>query len=136
MLVVTRYAVAPEGAAAFLAEAREVLDVLAAQAGCEGGEVGRATDDPGLWTLATRWAGVGAYRRALSAYDVRVRAVPLLSRALDEPTAYEVLDRRPEPAAGTTARAADAGTVGVGRASAPHVPTDLDGAGGTPSAGR
>jgi hypothetical protein len=34
---------------------------------------------------------VGAYRRALSSYDVRVGAVPLLSRALDEPSAYETL---------------------------------------------
>ena len=34
---------------------------------------------------------VGAYRRALSSYDVKVGAVPLLSRALDEPSAYEAV---------------------------------------------
>jgi hypothetical protein len=28
---------------------------------------------------------------ALSAYDVKIAAVPLLSTAIDEPTAYEVL---------------------------------------------
>ena len=51
-----------------------------------------------------RWEHVGAYRRALSAYDVKLHAVPLLSRALDEPSAYEVVepgtdlnDRRSSP---------------------------------------
>ncbi len=34
---------------------------------------------------------MGSYRRALSAYDVKLGAVPLLSRAVDEPSAYEVL---------------------------------------------
>ena len=37
------------------------------------------------------WEDVGAYRRALSSYDVKVTAVPLLSRAVDEPSAYEVV---------------------------------------------
>ena len=41
--------------------------------------------------LTTRWVHVGAYRRALSAYDVKVGAVPLLSRAIDEPGAYETV---------------------------------------------
>jgi len=34
---------------------------------------------------------VGSYRRALSPYDVKMAAVPLLSEAIDEPTAYEDL---------------------------------------------
>ena len=42
--------------------------------------------------LVTRWQDVGSYRRALSSYDVKVGAVPLLSRAIDEPSAYEPLD--------------------------------------------
>ena len=53
------------------------------------GHVGRNVDDPGLWVLTTEWEGPGAYRRALSSYDVKVTAVPTLSRALDEPSAYE-----------------------------------------------
>ena len=54
------------------------------------GRAGRNVDDPTLWVLATTWEHVGAYRRALSAYDVKLHAVPLLSRALDEPSAYEL----------------------------------------------
>ena len=56
------------------------------------GTVGRNVDDPELWVLTTRWEHVGAYRRALSAYDVKLHAVPTLSRALDEPSAYEVVE--------------------------------------------
>ena len=52
----------------------------------------RALDDPTLWVLTTRWDNVGAYRRALSSYDVKLQAVPLLSRAVDEPSAYEVVE--------------------------------------------
>jgi hypothetical protein len=68
------------------------LAVLCAQKGCEDGRLGRNVDDPSLWVMVTRWADVGSYRRALSSYDVKVGAVPLLSRALDEPSAFEDLD--------------------------------------------
>jgi hypothetical protein len=54
--------------------------------------VGRNLDDPTLWLLTTRWENVGAYRRALSSYDVKLNAVPLLSRAVDEPSAYELVE--------------------------------------------
>ncbi len=65
-------------------------DVLAEQRGYLDGWLGRNVDDPELWTLVTLWRDVGSYRRALSAYDVKVGAVPLLSQALDEPSAYEL----------------------------------------------
>jgi hypothetical protein len=61
---------------------------------CQGfltGAVGRAVDDPGLWVLETSWDSVGSYRRALSSYEIKVAVVPLLSRALDEPSAFEVI---------------------------------------------
>ena len=69
----------------------EALAVLSEQRGFLDGHLGRNVDDPGLWVLQTRWEGPGAYRRALSAYDVKVRAWETLGRALDEPTAYEVV---------------------------------------------
>ena len=66
--------------------------MLSEQRGFLDGHVGRNVDEPELWVLQTRWEGVGAYRRALSAYDVKVRAWAVLGEALDEPTAYEVTD--------------------------------------------
>lgn len=91
MLVVNRFRVEEGEGASFAEDAAAALSVLAARPGYVGGTVGRNVDDPSLWVLETRWVDVGSYRRALSAYDVKLTVVPLLSRALDEPSAYEPL---------------------------------------------
>jgi len=77
---------------AFRGELEAALRVLSSQAGFEDGRLGRNVDEPGLWVMVTRWRDVGSYRRALSSYDVKVGAVPLLSRAIDEPSAFEDLE--------------------------------------------
>ena len=91
MLVVTRYRVEADDRESFRTDARVALEALTARPGCIGGTVGRAVDDAALWTLTTWWESVGAYRRALSSYDVKLIAVPLMYRAIDEPTAFEAL---------------------------------------------
>jgi hypothetical protein len=91
VLVVNRFRVPEDGAVGFRADLEAAHALLAARPGYLDGSVGRNVDDPGLWVLTTRWENVGAYRRALSAYDVKVGAVPLLSRAVDEPSAYETV---------------------------------------------
>lgn len=91
MLVVTRFRVPETDRADFAERARVAVDALAMRPGFLGGRVGRATDDPTAWVVVTEWEGVGAYRRALSAYDVKVHATPLLALAIDEPSGYEVL---------------------------------------------
>jgi quinol monooxygenase YgiN len=90
VLVVTRYVV-PEDDATFAAQARLALDALRGRPGCRDALLGRAVDDATLWTLTTRWESVGSYRRALSSYEVKLHAVPLMYRAVDEPTAFEAL---------------------------------------------
>jgi len=92
MLVVNRFRVPEDAAESFRTELERALAVLAQEKGYDEGRLGRNVDDPTLWTMVTRWRDVGSYRRALSSYDVRVGAVPLLSRAIDEPSAYESLD--------------------------------------------
>lgn len=92
MLVVTRFRVTEADTAAFRADIERARSVLAEQSGYVSGVIGRNLDDPTLWVLTTRWEHVGAYRRALSTYDVKLGAVPLLSRAVDEPSAFEVVD--------------------------------------------
>lgn len=93
MLVVNRFRVAAgEDVDAFRRDVLAALEVLSTREGYVDGAVGRNVDEPELWVLQTRWAGPGSYRRALSSYDVKLGAVPLLSRALDEPSAYEVVD--------------------------------------------
>jgi quinol monooxygenase YgiN len=92
VLVVSRFRVPEADGEGFRAELAAAKEVLAARPGYVEGTVGRNLDDPTLWVLVTRWENVGAYRRALSSYEVKLNAVPLLSRAVDEPSAYEVVD--------------------------------------------
>lgn len=89
MLVVNRFRADDESFRDALTEAQAAL---AERPGYVEGTIGRNLDDPTLWTLVTRWADVGSYRRALSAYEVKLTAVPTLSRAIDEPSAFEVVE--------------------------------------------
>lgn len=95
MLVVTRLRV-PDGdptgpaAHALRADLDRARDVLA---GCPGAlwvEVARNVDEPGLWLLASRWEGAGAYRRAIGSTAGKMHVQPLMAHAVDEPSAYEV----------------------------------------------
>lgn len=92
MLVVTRFRVPTSEATGFRVDLDRAREALAERPGFVDGTVGRNVDDPDLWVLTTRWEHVGAYRRALSSYDVKLHAVPVLGRALDEPSAYEVVE--------------------------------------------
>jgi hypothetical protein len=92
MLVVSRFRVSEIEGESFLGDLEEARDLLAQRPGYVGGHIGRNIDDPELWVLQTEWENVGAYRRALSTYDVKLGAVPLLSKAIDEPSAYEVVE--------------------------------------------
>lgn len=89
MLVVNRFRSQTDD---FRERFESAVAVLAAQPGCEEARTGRNLDDPELWVLVTRWRDVGSYRRALSSYDVKLGAVPLLGEAIDEPSAFEELD--------------------------------------------
>ena len=92
MLVVNRFRVPDEAADAFREDCSGAGAARRA-ARLPRRHIGRNVDDPELWVLTTRWVHVGAYRRALSSYDVKVRRGALLSRALDEPSAYESSSR-------------------------------------------
>jgi heme-degrading monooxygenase HmoA len=91
VLVVSRFVI-PEGAGeSFTRRAEAALAALSARPGYRRGQVARAADDVTRWVFVTEWDGVGAYRRALSAYEVKVAATTLLAESIDEPSAYEVL---------------------------------------------
>ncbi|CAM3840492.1 antibiotic biosynthesis monooxygenase family protein [Nocardioides zeicaulis] len=95
MLVVTRLRVPspdPAAEAGLRSGLLRALDILAAKPGWVGGEVGRNVDDPGLWVISTRWANVGSYRRALGSYEGKMHIQPLMVHAVDEPSAYEVVE--------------------------------------------
>ncbi|MBK9740516.1 MAG: antibiotic biosynthesis monooxygenase [Actinobacteria bacterium] len=123
LLVITRHRAASEGRESFLESARRAVAVLSEQAGFLDASIAVATDEAGLYVIETHWIGVGAYRRALSSFDVKMTAIPLLSTAVDESSAFEIVHRR-TPGTETSAHsglAADAGEVGLGSASGPDV---------------
>lgn len=128
MLVVTRFEVPESDGELFLGQAREALAAFACRPGYRRGRVGRAADDPSQWVLTTEWTDVGSYRRSLSAYEVKVKAAPLLARGRDEASAFEVLLASEAAATGTgdptttgvSHRARDADHVGVGQAASPR----------------
>jgi quinol monooxygenase YgiN len=125
VLVVTRYVVPEQDAAEFREKARTALLTMRSRRGCRAVVLGRSADDPTAWTLSMRWSSVGDYRRALSAYEVKVDVVPLLQRAVDEATAFEELlawDEQQGLMEVESALAADAGTVGLGEAGTPRAP--------------
>ena len=98
--------------AGFLDRARDALAAFAARPGYVRGTVGRAADDARAWVLVTEWTGIGAYRRSLGSYDVKMSAAPLLSLGRDEVSAFEVL--LCDDATGGSDRAPDADTANVG----------------------
>lgn len=66
------------------------LEILRELRGFQWGRFGRAADDPEVWVLVTEWDSAGAWRRALSSFDVKMEVTPLLSLAADEASAFEV----------------------------------------------
>jgi quinol monooxygenase YgiN len=88
VFAMTRLRVGEEEADAFAAACAALLATFGARPGFLGGELGRSADDPALWGLLTRWDGVGSYRRALSAAEVKIAGAPVWLHAVDEPSVY------------------------------------------------
>jgi hypothetical protein len=88
VFTVTRFRAQGADGEALAAAVVPLLAALAARPGFRDGELGRSADDPELWALVTRWDGVGAYRRALSAAEVKITGAPVWVHALDEPSVY------------------------------------------------
>jgi heme-degrading monooxygenase HmoA len=88
MFAVTRLRATGEDGEGLAAAVPALLAALASRPGFREGEFGRSADDPSLWALVTRWDGVGSYRRALSAAEVKITGAPVWVFALDEPGVY------------------------------------------------
>ncbi len=156
MIVISRFRIAEDAGDEFLDRARRAIQAFAERPGYLRGRIGRAADDPALWTIVTEWSSVGAFRRSLSGFDVKMYAAPLLAESIDEPAAFEVIvavdgtiaDVTPSGrtveggTAGATpsgrtvgggtaevapsGRAADAGSTRIGEGATPHAPRSVD----------
>jgi quinol monooxygenase YgiN len=123
LIVISRFRVGADQVAEFAANSRHAIAVLAACNGFIEAFVGQSTDEPDLLTITSRWQHVGAYRRALSTFDVKVSVIPFLSLAIDESSAYEIVHHRTENSVTDSASglAADAGSIGLGDAAGPAI---------------
>ena len=122
VLVVSRYRVEGDRGL-WLEQMRGALSVLGESVGFLRGQIAQATDDPELMVVSTSWANVGAYRKALSRFEVKAQVIPLLSLAIDEPSAFEavvVVDGAGEQLF-ASGLAADHGEVSLGSAAAASV---------------
>lgn len=90
--MLSRFEVPEAATEAFVTQAEAAIAVLRRRDGLRSLDFGRNLDEPTLWTLTVRWDDVGSYRRALSGIEAKSVVVPLLSLAIDEPTAYEDAD--------------------------------------------
>ena len=88
MFAVTRLRVPADGGPAFARDVAALLTALTARPGFCDGHAGEAAEEPGLWALVTAWDGVGAYRRALSAAEVKIAGAPVWVHAVDEPGVF------------------------------------------------
>lgn len=123
LVIVSRFRVPAGQEEQFAADARLAIETLSGCAGFVEASLGQSTDEVDLRIITTRWTGIGAYRRALSAYDVKLSAIPLLSLAIDEPSAFEIVHARTPTGFidGTSGLAADSGSIGLGHASGPDI---------------
>jgi quinol monooxygenase YgiN len=87
MISISRFRV-PSDDLAFPEAAAAATARFAASPGCESADLVRNLDEPDLWAIVTRWADVGSYRRAFNGTEAKLVLIPLLSRAVDEPSAY------------------------------------------------
>jgi hypothetical protein len=90
VFAVTRLRAHGSDGEALAAAVATLLTALSARPGFRDGELGRSADEPDLWALVTRWDGVGYYRRALSASEVKIADAPVWVHAVDEPGVYLV----------------------------------------------
>jgi quinol monooxygenase YgiN len=128
VIVISRFRVTEAGGEEFLDRARRAVEAFAERPGYLRGRIGRAADDPALWTIVTEWSSVGAFRRSLSGFDVKMYAAPLLAESIDEPAAFEVIVAVDGEVAevAPSGRAADAGTTRIGEGATAHAPRSVD----------
>ena len=88
VISISRFRVENAAAAQFRADAEVAAAQFAASSGCLGAQLVQNLDEPNLWAIVSHWAQVGDYRRAFNGTPAKLALIPLLSLAIDEPSAY------------------------------------------------
>ncbi len=103
MFAISRFNVPEDRTSDFRVRAEAAVAFFSGCRGCEGAWLLRNLDEPALWTITSKWADVGSYRRSFNGYEAKLVLVSLLSEAIDEPSAYATPDEVGEnlPRSGT-----------------------------------
>lgn len=88
MLVVNRFRVPSRQQPGFQQQAETAVALMRTKPGVLSVDLVQNLDEPELWAIVSHWDQVGSYRRALGGYESKMVIVPLLSLAVDEPSAY------------------------------------------------
>jgi quinol monooxygenase YgiN len=92
VLVVSRFRV-PSEVGGFVEAATAATERFRSSVGCRSAELVQNLDEPELWAIVSTWADVGSYRRAFNGTEAKLVLIPLLSLAIDEPSAYDEPDQ-------------------------------------------
>jgi quinol monooxygenase YgiN len=82
----------PDDPETFRVDVRAAIAALATRPGHVATRLAQAYDDPTMWVLVSEWVNVGSYRRALGSYDVKMASAVLMGAAVNEPSAYDVVE--------------------------------------------
>jgi Uncharacterized conserved protein len=88
VFVVSRFKVTTD-VGGFVDAASVAAAQFRASTGCRSADLVQNLDEPQLWALVSTWADVGSYRRAFNGTQAKLALIPLLSLAIDEPSAYD-----------------------------------------------
>jgi quinol monooxygenase YgiN len=105
--------VVPGGARVQFEQAYERMGELCAQSpGFLSSELGQSTDSLEDFTMIHRWADVGAYRKFLSRYEVKLEVIPFLSTFTKDSVTVEIImdSQSDRVESGTSSLALDAQT--------------------------
>jgi quinol monooxygenase YgiN len=110
--VVSQLVVAADKRDAFDQGFDRMSELLTQSQGFVSSELGQSTDSLEDLTLIQRWADVGAYRKFLSRYEVKLDVIPFLSTFTKDSVTVEIISdsQSSNVASGTSSLAADAQT--------------------------
>lgn len=89
-----------------------MVELCAESPGFLSSELGQSTDSLEDFTLIHRWANVGAYRKFLSRYEIKLEVIPFLSTFTKDSVTVEIImdSQSDRVESGTSSLALDAQT--------------------------
>ena len=110
--VVAQLVVPAAARAQFEQGSERMMELCAQSPGFLSSELGQSTDSLEDYTVIHRWADVGAYRKFLSRYEVKLEVIPFLSTFTKDSVTVEIIwdSQSGRGESGTSSLARDAQT--------------------------